>query len=411
MRILLSAYGCDPLKGGEGQAGWYCAVALAHRGHEVCCLTNRWGQANIEAQPTVPGLQFAYADVPQWVEKSYVNDLGVYLHYLYWQQSALQAARQLDATHQFEVVHHISYGSLQLGTPMWRLRKPLVFGPVGGGQFPVATFSTYFQQHWHKERLRFHISRMLGLFNPHVRQMLPRASLVLATNRETLEMARRLGARRSELFLDAGLPDTFFPEVIPVRPPGTVLKLLWVGRLLPRKGLLVVLQALARIRDTTPFCLTIIGDGPLGPQVPIWLAEYGLTQHVSWLGRKPWSELRVAFEAHDAFIFCSLRDSFGAQLLEAMAFGLPIVTLNLFGARDLLPPEVGIRVRADQPEETLQEIGAAVTYLQQHPQARQEMGKAAACFAQQHGWSVRAARFEAFYAQLLSGWRENFSLQ
>ncbi len=406
MRVLISAYGCNPAKGGESQKGWYCGRLLAESGHEVWCLTTRWGEAalrDFQQRHPQPNLHFVYVDVPTWVEKAYVNDAGVYLHYLVWQQMALRRARTLDSKLDFDVVHHLSYGSLQLGTPLWRLGKPLVFGPVGGGQFPPPQFRAFFHGHWGKEWLRKQISDLLRRCNPDARQAVRRAALVLTTNRETRDMARQMGARRVAYFLDAGLPDHFFSDrrVPPPADALPVLKLLWVGRILPRKGLSLVLTALGRVPAEVPFSLTIIGHGPLDSSVKEWIAGAGLEGKVKWLGKKSWQEVQTAYKQHDAFIFCSLRDSFGAQLLEAMASGLPILTLSLFGGRDVVPPGVGIKVPVTDPDTTLTAVAQGVVRLAHHPAKRQQMGQRGYEFAQTHMWQAKVRRFEAFYRQMV----------
>ncbi len=406
MRILISAYGCNPTKGGEGQKGWYCGHLLAKRGHEVWCLTTRWGQATLrdfQQRHPLPNLHFVFVDVPHWVEKAYVNDAGVYLHYLVWQQMALRRARVLDSQTPFDVVHHLSYGSLQLGTPLWQLGKPLLLGPVGGGQFPPAQFRSFFHGHWNKELLRKQISHLLRRFNPHARQAARRAALVLTTNRETRDMARQMGAQRVAYFLDAGLPAHFFSDKRTPQPAqaSPTLRLLWVGRILPRKGLSLVLAALARVPADVPFSLTIIGHGPLDGSVEEWIRGAGLEDKVRWLGKKTWPEVRAAYQQHDAFIFCSLRDSFGAQLLEAMANGLPVLTLSLFGGRDVVPPGVGIKVPVADPDTTLGAIAQGVVHLARHPAERQQMGERGHAFAQTHMWQAKVRRFEAFYLEII----------
>ena len=44
---------------------------------------------------------------------------------------------------EFDIVHHVTWGSLHIGSQLWRLGKPFVFGPVGGGQVAPRGFSRY----------------------------------------------------------------------------------------------------------------------------------------------------------------------------------------------------------------------------------------------------------------------------
>ena len=404
MKVLLSAYGCNPSRGGEFQFGWNWARYNALQGNEVWCMTTHWGKEHIEkalAEEPLPNLHFEYVEVPDWVEKSYVNKLGVYLHYLKWQQRALQKARELDAKIDFDVVHHATYGSLQLGSALGKLGKPMIFGPVGGGQFPLPQFKKYFYHGWREETVRKRVSSLLVSTNPNFKQVVKQASLILTCNQETGDIARSHGAKNVELFLDTGLPEDFYPPERPIHRQGKTLKLLWVGRVIPRKGLPLVLEALGRLPKDMPYEFTIIGDGPMGEKIPEWIQMYGLEGKVDWRGRVPWEEVKTAMATHDAFLFCTLRDSFASQFLEAMAYGLPIICLNTHGARDFIPNDAGIKIEPGTVEETLQAVADAVRYMYEQPEVYETMSRTAFEFASQFTWTIRAKKMNDRYRKIL----------
>ncbi|GAA4380789.1 glycosyltransferase [Hymenobacter koreensis] len=408
MNVLLSAYGCNPRQGGENGNGFHWAWQTAVRGHRVWCLTTTDGRAGIEeyllehaAEPAATRLQMVYVDVPAWVEFLFRWQFGVYFNYMVWQYQAWRKAKELDQTVDFNLVHHATFGSLQFASWLWRLKKPFIFGPVGGGQQAPVAFKRYLPGWFKTETMRNAISWLLLTFDPNVRQTVRHASVVLAGNRETARLAESLGAQRVELFLDTGLPETFFPEQVSVRAPHPELRLLWLARLYPRKALPMVLEALAQVHPRVRFHLTIIGDGPLGPLVPSWLAQYGLQERATWHGAVSWAEAREALAAHDVFLFGSLRDSFASQFLEAMAMGLPIITLNHQGARDFIPAEAAIKVPVTTPTETTAALARAVERLYDHPELLPAMGAAGFAFARTQAWPARAARMAQLEEQLV----------
>jgi glycosyltransferase involved in cell wall biosynthesis len=298
------------------------------------------------------------------------------------------------------MVLHVTLGSLQLGSGMWRLKKPFIFGPVGGGNFPPNAFKKYFFDNWKEEIMRRYISNLLLTFNPNTKQAIRKSHLILTTNSETYEMAKKIGAEYIQNFLDSGLPDNFFPEKIPDRKQNKCIKILWVGRIFARKGLPVVLEALSKVRKDIPFKLTILGDGKLGHLVPTWINKYGLKEKVDWRGQVPWEEVKKAYLEHDVFMFCSLRDSFGMQFLEAMAYGLPIITLNHQGAGDNIPETVGIKVPVTEPDETTSQLAKAVESLFDNPEQRHAMGKNGSAFAKNHSWHLKAKQMSDFFERL-----------
>ncbi len=408
MHVLLSAYVCEPNRGSEHGNGWNWSSHLAAAGHTVVVLTRPEHEAAIRAELAarpIPNLQFIYVALPERAKALLFGLTGVYLRYFLWQRAAYQIARQLDRAQGFDVVHHVTWSSLMGGSLLWRLGKPFVFGPVGGGQTAPPAFKTYFNGGWRQEALRTALTRHVVPYNLFTRKLLGAASLVLATNEDTVSLAERMGARRVELFLDTGLPDHFFlngsaPDR-PARPasPPESLRILWTGRIYPRKALSLTLDVLSRVK--VPFTLTILGDGPLGSVLPDWIRDYGLDGKVDWRGRVPWGDVQEAYWNHDLFLFTSLRDSCAAQLLEAMANGLPIVTLNLHGAVHLVPDAAGIKVPVTSPEETVRALARAVDMLYHHPDIRATMRRAGLDAARHHEWSRRASVVTDLYQTLV----------
>jgi len=407
MNILVSAYACNPYRGGEEGSGFNWSRQWQRLGHHVWCLTTPAGRADIEAylaqQPEADyrRLHFEYVAVPGWVQYLYRWQFGVYLHYMYWQYRAWRTARRLKPAGGFDLVHHANYGSLQMATWLWRLGRPLVVGPLGGGQQAPAAFRRYFPDWFKTETLRNVIGRLLMVADANVRQSLRQAILVLATNTETATEIRRLGGRQVEMFLDSGLPASYLPAEFPVRAAAPVLRLLWLGRLVTRKALPLVLEALAQVPPRVRFHLTIVGDGVLGPQLPALLRQHGLESRVTWRGTLPWEAVRQEFLTHDVFMFASLRDSFATQLLEAMGAGLPIITLNHQGARDFIPPAAALKADVTTPTETVSALARAVEYCYDHPAERVAMGRAGFSFAQTQTWAARGQRLQALVEQAL----------
>lgn len=405
MHILLSVYSCNPTKGGEPGNGWNYAYYNTLQGHTVYCLTTPEGKNEIKAQLSrqpVANLRMIYVEVPAWLQKwkDRSPQLGIYFHYIYWQYKAYKAAKELQKIRKADLVHHATYGSLQLGSFMWKLRKPMLFGPVGGGQQAPRSLKKYFMNSWKQEVIREMISTLLLKLS--ASKLIKHADQLLVSNYETRDLAKKMGAKQVDIFTDTLLPDDFFPDKLPERKEDAPLRLLWVGRLLPRKGLFLVLEALSRVPSSLSIHLTIVGDGPVGPHVPGWINQLHLDDRVTWLGRLPFDQVQEAYAAHDAFIFCSLRDSLGSQLIEAMAYGLPLITLDHHGAKAFIPPEAGIKVAVSEPEITLQALKEAIVYLAEHPEEKKKMGEHAFEYARQFAWSRRIEDIQQYYQKILS---------
>ena len=85
-----------------------------------------------------------------------------------------------------------------------------------------------------------------------------------------------------------------------------------------------------------------------------------------------------------------------------MALGLPIITLDLHGARDLVPNEAGIKVPVISPPQVVQDLAAAVDCFAALSTAEKNaMSSAALAFAKRNTWAARAEHAARLYEQLV----------
>ena len=400
VRLLLSAYACRPGAGSEVGIGWNWAQHLAETGAEVDVLTASRNRSEAElfaGQHPELRLRFHYVHVPFLSEWSHGAK-----HYLLWNLGAWRLARKLARARQWDAVVHVSYGSVHLPTQLWRLGLPTVFGPVGGGQVTAEELLPYFGTQVRNERRRTALTRMLPSL-PFYRSSMRHMRVVLGANSETVSLARRAGATDVRLMCDTGLREDYRAERPRQFEPGGATRLLWVGRFMPRKGLLLALDALQH--STPEVSLTLLGDGLDPGEVKRLIDERGLAGRVHWTGeRVGWMEVRECYRTHDALFFTSLRDTFGSQLLEAMSQGLPVVALSMNGARDFLPVDGAIKVEpATTAEATRQRLTAALNeYARTGAEQRSRMSEVVWRSAQEFAWPRRAEQMLTIVSDIMA---------
>ena len=150
-----------------------------------------------------------------------------------------------------------------------------------------------------------------------------------------------------------------------------------------------------------PVELHVVGDGPLRQAVRGLVEEYGVRDSVIFHGTLHHNEMPRTYAAADVFLFTSLRDSFGAQVLEAMASCLPIVALDHHGVATFMPDSAGIKIKVASPKEVVAGFVNAISRLASSPEARLAAGVAGWKFARTHTWRQRALEMKAVYETAL----------
>jgi glycosyltransferase involved in cell wall biosynthesis len=379
--------------------------------HEVWVVAHpqeRWAVEEFLAAHPNKNLHFEWVTLPSWLDPwapVYDNDTrGLRLHYLLWQKIALRRAGQIYRDIRFDIAHHVSWGTVSEPSPLWRLPAPFVWGPLGGGQVAPPAFKEYFGSAWRGEQLRRARMRWIP-YRPSLRKAIRRSALILSTNHETYRILRQSGAHLVVPFLDSGLSNSFLSQMPPVRRTGAPFTLLWVGQLEPRKCLPLALQAISQTADL-PMSLLVAGQGSMRQEWERLANRLGLRQRVRFLGQVPYVQMSQLYRSADAFIFTSLRDAFGSQVLEAMAAGLPIITLDHQGVGAFVPSEAAIKVPVANPTETVSALAGAIKRLARNEETRVRMGAAAWEFAKTQTWSCRAQMMTQLYERVLENRKE-----
>lgn len=408
MRVALMAYACEPGKGSEPGSGWGWARALADVGHDVTVLTRPKGKAAIRQRldhDPHPGLLLEYVDIPGPARLLVRCTLGLrpggWIAYVAWQRAALRRARQIHAVAPFDVAHHVTLASVVPGTSLVGLDVPVVFGPLGSGQRAPRRAARIFGTSWPKEALRSAVVSAPAMrLNPWARRSIRRAGVVLVTNDDTARLASRLGAGRVEVMCDTGV------EPALLRPHAAldatrIRRVVWVGTLIPRKGLRLAIAAVGLARHRVPLELVIVGDGPMAGTVDEWCKSHGVATHVRRRGRMPWQEVQDLYDRADVLLFTSVRESFGAQVVEATAAGLPIVTLDLHGVASIVPHEAAAKVPFTGEASTAASLADALVDVLTDPARHARMSQAASRFAATVAWPARARAVSDLYRQLV----------
>jgi glycosyltransferase involved in cell wall biosynthesis len=146
------------------------------------------------------------------------------------------------------------------------------------------------------------------------------------------------------------------------RSPGDPVRFLFVGRLIPRKRPLEVIEAFAAVRAALPLAtLTVVGGGELEADVR---QTAGRVAGVEFVGRREGDELADVYAHADVLVLPALREVWGLVVNEALSHGLYVVASDQVGsAHDLLDDETGVLLPANRLEllpDALVEVGRTV---------------------------------------------------
>lgn len=152
-----------------------------------------------------------------------------------------------------------------------------------------------------------------------------------------------------------GVPDAVPPSSTGRRDGD--FHVLFVGRLVERKGVAELIEAVRRLSPALGVRLDVIGDGPERTRLEALVREGGLGDRVALRGRVSAADLRAAYGGADVLALPSILDSrsdtegLGVVLLEAMSYGVPVIGSDIGGIPDIITDgRTGLLVPPGDPE-------------------------------------------------------------
>ncbi len=334
MKVLISAYACEPGKGSEPMVGWCWANEISKLGHKVWVMTRANNRSTIQAYEEnhgSTGIEFVYFDLPRLFLKLKRLPGGIYPYYYLWQLIAFFHAFRLQRAIGFDRVHQLTFVSIRFPTFMTLLGVPSILGPMGGGERSPHSLRRalglrfWLLDTWRSVVLLFHRLdpvRALGMTF---------ASQLCATTEQSVETLPWWVRKRTQVLPAIACAGS--EQVSDDRPVNQRIELLYAGLHKDWKGLRLGMRALQRAQSTSDvdYHLTVVGRGK---DHQLWRREVkqlGLQKHVEFIDWMPRDKLLELYGTKDAFLFPSLHDSGGLVVLEAMARGLPVICLACGG--------------------------------------------------------------------------------
>lgn len=345
-RLLLSAFACCPDWGSEPGVGWNWAISLASR-YDVTVVTHVRFQARIEAEINArpqPGLTFLYVGLPGCGGdlQRQVDSRGYYWR---WQWALRAHVVRLLAERPHDLIHHLTWGSCRLPSFLGGLGVPFALGPIGGGD--DAPPRLYRSWPWREKvlwRLRSAAIALVRL-DPFMRRTLAAACCVLVRTAATRDALPGFASSRATLALEIGIAALPAPTPRDPSRPGP-LRLLYAGRLIGGKGISYAVDAVIALRQRgLDVQLTVAGSGRMEAWLQARLARSGLQTAVKFLGWVAREDMPALYRQSDLFVFPSWFDSSGTVVIEALANGLPVLCLDIGGARHTADADSAVWVR------------------------------------------------------------------
>ncbi|GAA5055375.1 glycosyltransferase involved in cell wall biosynthesis [Thermocatellispora tengchongensis] len=392
MRIHLISEHANPLAavggvdaGGQNVHVAALATALAERGHEVTVFSRRTGDDEPDAARLAPGV--AVEHVPAGPARPLPKD--ELLPFMPEFGEHLSRRWSLDPP---DIAH----------AHFWMSGLAALMAAPRHGVPVVQTFHALgtVKRRW-QGRADTSPARRIAVET----QIGRRADAIVATCTDEVNELLAMGVPAERIsVVPCGVDlDLFRPDgpAAPDRTPGGRARVLSIGRLVPRKGVDTVIQAMRLLPDAE----LLIAGGSVHDEEAVRLRglaeKYGIADRVRLIGSVARADVPALMRSADVLVTVPWYEPFGMVPLEAMACGLPVVASAVGGHLDTVAG-CGVLVPPRRPRA----LARALRDLLEHDDRRAALEKAGERRAQtRYGWPAVAAQTEAVYADVLAARR------
>ena len=196
-------------------------------------------------------------------------------------------------------------------------------------------------------------------------EALTRAAAVIAVSQDLRNETLQLGVSPDKVqCIPNGVDCRLFSGTGTRFPGEGGWRLLYVGRFVEEKGLRILFEAMAKLRERrSDVSLVLIGGHPAtGTAEPFLpqVSSLGLSDCVSFEDAVPWEELPHKMAAADLFVLPSFSEGLTTSIVEAMASSLPVVATRCGGPAELVDGSVGRLVAVGDAEQLAAGILAVI---------------------------------------------------
>ena len=381
LKILVSAYACEPEKGSEPGIGWNVVNELAayHEVHVLTRANNREVIENALAQKSGAKPIFHYYDLPRWLSFWKKKRRGYHLYYYLWQYGVFFHYCKFVRQEKFDVIHHLTFANFAMPSPLvLSSRAATVWGPISRLKIEPAVFKMLPLKIKIKETLR-KISMDLLIHIDLVRLFMPRAADMIiecGTPADKSAFPKRFAGkvrRHPQTGINPAEPE--YQSVKRSREDDKI-RLLICSEFIHWKGVIFSAETFAALAKEYPNIeLHIYGSGPEKANMENIFFRSNTADRVVWHGFVTKAEMLQALADADILLYYSYHHGLATVILQAMYEKLPIVALGSDSVALAVNEGAGLVANGTTPQEIRESMIAQVKHLIDDHDLRKNCGE------------------------------------
>lgn len=404
--ILATCYAVNPYKGSEDAMGWNFVYQIA-RFRKVIAITRENNRPHIERyraenpDSVYENIQFLYFDLPYWMRFWKKGSRGALLYYYLWQKGIIYFIKKQKLN--FDIVHNVNFHNDWTPSFLWKLKKPMVWGPVGHHPLiPKQYLKDYSKKHLIRDRITWMVKNFFWKFSSSLKKTARYSHHIWCMNSGVPEKLN-INEDQYSVYPSVASEDFYGKNEVTQRSEFTVIS---VGRFVPLKGFDLTIRSFAKFitllsdGNQKKCKLILVGTGEQKTFYQSLIKKYRMQNFIEiieWIDRR---DLMKLYEKSSVFLFPS-HEGAGMVVPEALSFGLPVVCLKNEGPGEFINYQCGFTIPQQGYSETVNGLGNAIFKLFSDKNLFKEMSNEARNhYLERFSWDKRGEYLNQIYNNL-----------
>ena len=399
MNIIYIAYSCNPYNGSEDKIGWNVPIENA-KNNKVYIITKEEHRDSIQKYihtNKIEDITIYFVDIPK-VYKIFKGCMySIRLNI--WNKRAFKLAREICQSNKIDIIHQITpielrsignYGNID--------NVEYVVGPIGGGEYVPKSLADYTRNNKHIEFIR-KVANLYYKVKMRITKKMKKTTILYA-NEETRDYFN--ASKESILLPEIGIKEEDIIKSKSNDSKSNKCVFLVMGRIVYRKGHNFLLDVLENIPEKYDYEVRIVGNGKelINLEKRINNSVI-LKRHVVIRGACAFNEIDKEYDIVDALIMPSIRETTGTVILESMSRGVPVITINRFGGKNIVNDENGYLYDGDTKEEIRENLKNVIIRCIENRDELKEKGLIAINDVKKFLWKDKIKQYNEIYAEIL----------
>ena len=339
MNIVIIGFDCNPHGESEALITWKTTEYFLMRNYNITLITKESYHDDIEneiKQKNIKNLIVEYCSCPKWskrygVQKNFILKfiaLNKYIQEFF--DECFEKLLIIEKKIKIDVIYRVTPNSYRSVINLSHFHDCIkLMGPCGGAQempkklLRNLSFKNKLIEYFHRASnfIAFNSKKKINAYNSY--------DYIFCCNIETYNcFCNKIDKNKLVLLSDVGIDNIYNNSS---KENHDYLTILWVGRMIYRKGLDYLIDAVNNL-SVKKVKIIIVGDGPEMTNIKNKISTYNLEKIITLTGRLTRNETLEYYQKADLFVFPSLRESGGNVLLESISNGVPVLAFDIGGA-------------------------------------------------------------------------------